>query len=128
MNKTMVVLLMSLGFFVLACGNQLTQAADPLDTVAAEVSEVEAVAEKDPLAEDLAEKAKTLLARAQKYLDEGKLEDAIAVAQNILSFDPQNIDAKTILETAQTKLADIAAEKAQDVTSGLVDTLGTTEE
>ncbi len=128
MNKTMGVLLLSLGFWALGCGNQQAQAADPQDTVAAEVSEVEAVVKEDPLTESLAKKAKTFLARAQQFLDEGQYKDAIAVAQNILSFDPKNADAQKIFETAKAKLAELTKEKAGNVTSGLLDTLGTTEE
>ncbi len=133
MNKIMSMLLMCLGVLVIAAGPLFAQTADPLDTLTDEVSEVvvnevESVPEKTPLAADLAEKAKVLLARAQQFLDEGQYKDAIAVAQNILSFDPQNADAQKIFETAKAKLAEFTKEKAGSVTSGLLDTLGTTEE
>ncbi|HOY09967.1 MAG TPA: hypothetical protein PLB05_07820, partial [Candidatus Omnitrophota bacterium] len=65
--------------------------------------------------------------QAQQYLDQGKFDEAVSLAQNVLSFDPQNIDAQKIIAAAKAKLKALAEQKAQDLKSGLMN-IGATEQ
>lgn len=139
MNKTFLTVLLVFGLFVIGCGNQQNQAASggQQATLPSMTSEVKSVAQQatqkagqtqqnlQQTAGEMAKKAQTLLAQAKQYLDQGKFNEAISVAQNILSFDPKNMDAQKIIETAKTKLQALATQKAQDLKSGLMNQLGT---
>jgi hypothetical protein len=135
MNKVILVTLVGLGFIVSGCGNKPEQTASgQTGTLASAVSEVKTSATAaagqtqqsvQQTASDLAKKAQTLLAQAKKYLDEGKFNEAITVAQNILSFDPKNIDAQKIIETAKAKLQALAEQKVGELKTGLMDKMGT---
>lgn len=70
-------------------------------------------------ANQMVDQAKGLLANAQQLLDSGKFQEAIATAQKVLSMDPNNIDAKNIIETAKAKIAEMAKQKAGEVTGNL---------
>jgi len=136
MNKIFLIMFFSLGLAVAGCGNQPEQKAQSgqSGTLASALSEAttavsssagQAQQSMQQTASDLAKKAQTLLAQAKKYLDEGKFEEAISVAQNVLSFDPKNIDAQKIIDAAKAKLKALAEQKAGEVKSGLMNTLGT---
>jgi tetratricopeptide (TPR) repeat protein len=58
------------------------------------------------------DQAKGLLAQAQELVASGKFEEAIATAQKVLNIDPNNMDAKKIIETAKAKIMEVAQEKA----------------
>ena len=53
-----------------------------------------------------------LIAQAKAFLDSGKFQEAIDMAKNILSQDPNNPEAKSILDQAMAKLKEVAQEKA----------------
>lgn len=48
-----------------------------------------------------------LLAQAQSALNNGQYQEAVNLAQNILSQDPNNLQARSIMETAKSKLTEI---------------------
>ena len=139
MNRTLLGTLIILTSCLSGCGDQNNQTAsrqpETLPPQRADVKTVvqgqsKAAAELQQnfqqTAGDLAKKAQTLLAQAQQYLDEGKLDEAISMAQNVLSFDPKNMDAQKIIDTAKAKLKAMAEQKATDIKSGLMNSLGTT--
>lgn len=72
----------------------------------------------------MVDQAKDLLAKAQEMVNNGKFNEAINFAQQVLSIDPNNIDAKNIIETAKTKLAQMAQDKAGELKTGLTNALG----
>ena len=74
---------------------------------------------------EMAQKTQVLLAQAKQYLDQGKLSEAITTAQNVLSFDPKNMDAQKIIETAKAKIKAMAEQKAADLKSDLMNKFGT---
>lgn len=67
------------------------------------------------------DQVKDLLAKAQEMAASGKFEEAIAMAQKVLSIDPNNIDAKNIIETSKAKIMEVAQEKAGALKNGLSD-------
>ncbi len=80
----------------------------------------EAAAEVSAQAGDIQAKVQELLAQAQAALNEGKFQDAINVANNILSnFDANSVDAKNIIEVATQKLQEAAQQKAGDLMQNL---------
>ena len=70
-------------------------------------------------ANGVVEQAQTLLAQAKELVNSGKFDEAIAMAQKVLSMDPNNIDAKNIIETAKAKLAAMAQQKAGELKNDL---------
>lgn len=150
MNDKLMLTVFCLGLFVAGCGNEQNQGATeqpstPAQGVAVNTSEIKAVvvqqAEKatadgnktvsqlqqnmPPAATEMVQKAQALLTQAKQYLDQGKFSEAISTAQNVLQFDPQNLDAQKIIEMAKGKLKALAEQKAADVKSGVLGTLGT---
>jgi tetratricopeptide (TPR) repeat protein len=102
----------------------MEQAAPQLEQAA---PAVEAVEQTVPKANAMVDQAQALLAQAKELLDTGKLDEAIAVAQQVLSIDPQNLDAQNIIAMAQEKLAAMAATQVEGVksdVSGVMDQLG----
>ncbi len=69
------------------------------------------------------DQAKELLAKAQDLVANGKFEEAIAMAQKVLSMDPNNIDAKNIIESAKAKIAEMAQQKAGELKEGVANKL-----
>lgn len=61
------------------------------------------------------EQARILVAQAKEMLDSGKFNEAINLAQQVLNMDPNNVDAKNILEVAKARLAATVQEKAGDL-------------
>lgn len=137
MEKTMMMLLAA-GIFV-AAGCQQSQQSQPVPmqraAQQAESSMSKAMDEVVPQAENVAqevapqanamvEKAQALLVQAKELLDAGKFEEAIAVAQNVLSIDPANLDAQNIIAMAKEKLQAMVATQAADVKAGVMDTVG----
>lgn len=135
MKKTMWVIPLAALLAVIGCGKQ------PEPSSAVSDSEVQAVAPQDipgvssavsqehlivsQAAQAVAQKAQVLLAQAKQYLDQGKLNEAINLAQNVLQFDPNNLDAKQIIEMAKAKLKALAGQKTGELKSGLMNKLGT---
>ncbi len=129
MNKLIFVMLIGIGFIAAGCEKQQSQTSAPAqETVASQVGEDTTVVQQEAqavvseaqqnvqtTAGDMAEKARALLAEAQQSLADGKIQEAITVAQNVLTFDPQNIDAKKILETAKAKITSAAQEQMGDL-------------
>lgn len=72
----------------------------------------------------MVDQAKTLLAQAQDMVNSGKFNEAINFAQQVLNIDPNNIDAKNIIETAKAKIAQLAQDKAGELKTGLTNALG----
>ena len=133
----LLVIMTILTFCISGCGDQHNQASSvqpgtSTSAAGAEKTNVQAQTKAaaqlqqniQQTAGDLTKKAQTLLAQAKQYLDEGKLDEAISLAQNVLSFDPKNMDAQKIIDTAKAKLKTLAEQKAQDLKSGLMNTLG----
>jgi len=122
MKVQMGVMLLGLGILLSGCGNQNSPAVSgqtPTATTAQTQQNIKQVAS------ETVQKAQTLLAQAREYLNQGKFEQAITVAQNVLSFDPQNLDAKKIIEMAQAKIKALAEQKAGELKTGLMNNLGT---
>ena len=69
------------------------------------------------------DQAKDLLAKAQELVANGKFEEAIAMAQKVLNVDPNNIDAKNIIETAKAKITEMAQQKAGELKSDVANKL-----
>jgi hypothetical protein len=84
----------------------------------------QAIEQVAPEANAMVEKAQALIAQAKELLDAGKFDEAIAVAQNVLSFDPANLDAQNIIAMAQEKLKALVATQAGEVKSGIMDQIG----
>ncbi|HPB68174.1 MAG TPA: hypothetical protein PLT76_03335 [Candidatus Omnitrophota bacterium] len=122
MKNIMFVLLVSFGVFVWGCGQQQNQAqTDPQGSQGAG----QRLQDVKNVTSEMTQKAQELLTQARQYLDQGKFDQAISLAQDVLSFDPKNIDAAQIIETAKAKLKALAEQKAGEVQSGLMDKLGT---
>ena len=74
--------------------------------------------------EETKKKAQDLLITAKQYMDQGKFEQAVNAAQEVLKLDVNNVDAKKIIETAQAKIKEMAQQSMGDLKSGLSNTLG----
>lgn len=100
---------------------------DQVKDVAVQAENSPAVAEAKQNLQDTANalkaKAQTLLAEAKKYVDQGKFDEAIATAQNVLSFDPNNVEAQKIIENAKAKIKALVEQKAGELKTGLMDTM-----
>jgi Tfp pilus assembly protein PilF len=132
MNKKILVTGMCLAFIAGGCGNQQDQSGaqgGDVKSVVQQATQASGQLQQNiqQTADDLTKKAQTLLTQAQQYLDQGKFDEAVSLAQNVLSFDPQNIDAQKIIDAAKAKLKALAEQKAQDLKSGLMN-IGTTEQ
>lgn len=137
MYRMLFVLVVFGSFIAAGCGQQQQQqvaapeTAQSTESVQAVVEQaqksaeqgVQAVANAQQNVQDSAnqmvEQAKSLLASAREMLNNGKFEEAIATAQKVLSIDPNNIDAKNIIETAKVKIAEMAKQKAGELTGDL---------
>lgn len=64
---------------------------------------------------DMVAQVKDLLAKAQEMLANGQFEQAITAAQNVLNIDPNNMEAKGIIETAKARLMEMGQQKANDL-------------
>ena len=91
--------------------------ADPNDAEAKKLLD-EAKAKQQAAAEEAAAKAREdKLAQARKYIDEGKYPQAITLLNTLLKADPDDADAKKLLDEAkakQQKAAEEAAAKARE--------------
>lgn len=131
--------MVAVGLMASGCGQQDTAATKPaavegqaqglvqqVQAVAQEAEPVAAQAQQDlgNAASAMASQAKDLLAKAQEMINTGKFNEAINFAQQVLSFDPNNIDAKNIIETAKAKIAQLAQDKAGELKTGLSNALG----
>lgn len=136
MEKFILVVMVAGSLMASGCGKQQEQAAAPasMETQAQGMVEqakdasqevVQAVApvqeEAQNAANAMMDKAKGFLAQAQELVANGKFEEAIAMAQKVLSLDPNNMDAKNIIETAKAKIMEMAQQKAGDLKNGLAD-------
>ena len=132
----MLVIVLSLAFYAAGCGDQQKQAASGQKETVPQSGDVNADLPEDTqedagqlqqdiqqAAGDLAEKAQTLLGKAKQYLDAGKFDEAISLAQDVLSFDPQNIDAQRIVEMAKAKVKALADQTAQDLKVNVINNL-----
>jgi len=109
MNKKFLLIGMGLAFIAGGCGNQQDQSGAQGGDVKSVVRQADQSSGQlqqniQQTADDLTKKAQTLLTQAQQYLDQGKFDEAVSLAQNVLSFDPQNIDAQKIIAAAKAKL------------------------
>jgi transcription elongation factor GreA-like protein len=146
MNKISVVLLAGVSLVLTGCGKQQSQQPSSQQSSMATVAQKMQSAVTQQSAEvqsamtqqaqqtqqnvqqqaaEMAQKAQTLLTQAKQYLDSDKLDEAISTAQQVLKFDPKNLDAQKIIEQAKAKLKAMADQKAADVKSGLMNTLNT---
>ena len=64
-------------------------------------------------AEELKAKLAQLVAQAQSLLNGGNFQGAIDIAQQVLNQDVGNATAKTIIETAKRKIAELAQHQAE---------------
>lgn len=140
MEKFALTIMVAVGLMASGCGQQQDTAAtkpvaveeqaqglvQQVQAVTQEAAPVAVQAQQDlgNAASAMADKAKTLLAQAQEMINNGKFNEAINFAQQVLSFDPNNIDAKNIIETAKTKIAQLAQDKAGELKTGLTNVLG----
>lgn len=104
------------------------KAEDAANASAQAVAEAEAKAQEvqaqaNQASNDLVAKAKTLLTQAQDLLNQGKFDEAISAAQQVLSFDPNNIDAQKLIELAKEKLAGAGQKAVNDAKTGLMNTM-----
>lgn len=132
MNKKFLVIGMGLIFITGGCGNQQDQSGaqgGDVKSVVRQAAQSSGQLQQNiqQTADDLTKKAQTLLTQAQQYLDQGKFDEAVSLAQKVLSFDPQNIDAQKIIDAAKAKLKALAEQKAQGLKSGLMN-IGATEQ
>lgn len=97
---------------------QATEATQQVAEAVAPVKE-----EVQNVANAAVDQAKDLLAKAQEMIANGKFEEAVAMAQKVLSIDPNNIDAKNIIETAKAKITEIAQQKAGDLKNDVTNKL-----
>ncbi len=71
--------------------------------------------------EVVASKVKELVVKAKDFLNDGKYEEAMKVAQNILSnFDSESTEAKGIIEQAKIKVKEAAQAKLEIAQKDLV--------
>ena len=75
------------------------------------------------VAEDAKAKVGQLLAQATSLLDGGKYQQAIDIAKQILLSDPNNADAKSIIERATAMLKEAAQKQAEAITQGVQEQL-----
>lgn len=132
--QRMILNLMIVGSLMAAgCGQQQEQAAAPQTPTSAESqaqgvvqqaqqtveqgaqAAAQSAQEAQNIAGDMVAQVKDLLAKAQEMLANGQFEQAISTAQNVLSMDPNNMEAKSIIETAKAKLMEMAQQKAGDL-------------
>lgn len=124
----MAAVVMGAGLIASGCGDQQSPVGSALQETKPAVQLQESVPPAvAPAANDMVKQTQDLLARAKQYLDEGKLDEAISMAQEVLKFDPANVDAKNIIEMAKEKLKAMAQQKAGDVKSGVMGALGVSE-
>lgn len=144
MEKIVLTMMVAVSLMASGCGQeQKTVATDPgavegqASSLSQQIQAVaqEAVQEAAPAVEQaqaelggaanaMVDQAKTLLAQAQDMVNSGKFNEAINFAQQVLNIDPNNIDAKNIIETAKAKIAQLAQDKAGELKTGLTDALG----
>jgi len=148
MSKKVLVMLAVVGVIAAGCSKQqettttntvsvptqvqvdaqaLKATAEEQAKVAAEQAQAiadQAKEEAASLANNAVDKVQDLLAQAQQLIDQGKLQEAIAMAQQVLNIDPANLDAKNIIETAKAKIASLAQEKAGDMKADMMNKVG----
>ena len=107
--------------------DQVTQTMDQAGTEVKEATaQIQDTAQQK--ADELMQKAKDLVTQAQQYLNEGQFSEALTMAQQALEFDPQNVDAQKIIQTAQAKIQELAGQaeqKVEAVTTDVMNTIGT---
>lgn len=140
MEKIVLTMMVAVSLMASGCGQeQKTVAKEPgaVESQAASLSQQiqEVAQEAAPAVEQaqadlggaanaMVDQAKTLLAQAQDMVNSGKFNEAINFAQQVLNIDPNNIDAKNIIETAKAKIAQLAQDKAGELKTGLTNALG----
>ncbi len=66
--------------------------------------------------ENLQSKIQELIAKAKEYLQNGNYEQAIQLAQQILTqFDPNSTEAKSIIDIAKAKIQELAKKKMEEM-------------
>jgi hypothetical protein len=81
-------------------------------------------ADAQEAASSMSSQAQELLAKARQFVDSCKFNEAIDMAQQVLKFDPNNMDAKNIIETAKAKIAEMAQNKAGEMKNNLSNAIG----
>ncbi len=90
-----------------------------LEKAAAETEKAQQQAQAQ--ADSLQVKIKELIAKAKSYLQDGNYDQAIKVAQQVLTnFDPSSSEAKSIIQQAKDGLAKLAQEKMSQDPAGAV--------
>ena len=133
MEKIILAVIVAGGLMVSGCGKQQEQATSTQSAslekqaqgLSEDAKEAAEQGKKDAAkaANNVVNQVKELLAKAKTMIDNGKFDEAINLAQQALNIDPNNIDAKNIIETAKAKLAQMAQQKAGELKSGLTNKL-----
>jgi len=94
-------------------------AEQELDKAAAETDKAQQQAQAQ--ADSLQAKIKDLIAKAKAYLDDGNYEQAIKIAQQVLTnFDPGSSEARGIVQQAKDGLKKLAQKKLSEDPAGAV--------
>lgn len=107
MNKRIILWLLGLSVIISGCGNP----SRPAGSASPEDQQWQRGIEQTS---GVAKKAQVLLAQAKQNFSQGKFDEAITIAQKILVFAPDNMDALRLIDAAKLKLEVLAKQKPMD--------------